>query len=95
MTSTIGIPIKLLNEAQGHIVTLEIDSGTTYRGKLIEGARPPKSPFPLLRVHPQMHTTTSSLSKKTLPHLSRKQDEETSFLSLFTNSLAHAPALLI
>lgn len=38
MTSTIGIPIKLLNEAQGHIVTLEIDSGTTYRGKLIEGA---------------------------------------------------------
>lgn len=38
MTSTIGIPIKLLNEAQGHIVTLELDSGTTYRGKLIEGA---------------------------------------------------------
>jgi small nuclear ribonucleoprotein (snRNP)-like protein len=37
MTSTIGIPIKLLNEAQGHIVTLEITSGTTYRGKLIEG----------------------------------------------------------
>lgn len=40
MTSTIGIPIKLLNEAQGHIVTLEIDSGTTYRGKLIEGESP-------------------------------------------------------
>lgn len=39
MTSTIGIPIKLLNEAQGHIVTLELDSGTTYRGKLIEGMR--------------------------------------------------------
>lgn len=39
MTSTIGIPIKLLNEAQGHIITLEIDSGTTYRGKLIEGTR--------------------------------------------------------
>lgn len=37
MTSTIGIPIKLLNEAQGHIITLELDSGTTYRGKLIEG----------------------------------------------------------
>ncbi|KKY29522.1 putative small nuclear ribonucleoprotein sm d3 [Diaporthe ampelina] len=36
MTSTIGIPIKLLNEAQGHIITLELDSGTTYRGKLIE-----------------------------------------------------------
>lgn len=41
MTSTIGIPIKLLNEAQGHIVTLEITSGQTYRGKLIEGMCPP------------------------------------------------------
>lgn len=40
MTSTIGIPIKLLNEAQGHIITLELDSGTTYRGKLIEGSLP-------------------------------------------------------
>lgn len=59
MTSNIGIPIKLLNEAQvsltpadesqlhasvanhnvaqGHIVTLEITSGQTYRGKLLEG----------------------------------------------------------
>lgn len=37
MTSTIGIPIKLLNEAQGHIITLEITSGQTYRGKLLEG----------------------------------------------------------
>ncbi|KAH7165796.1 LSM domain-containing protein [Dactylonectria macrodidyma] len=39
MTSTIGIPIKLLNEAQGHIVTLEITSGQTYRGKLLDGTR--------------------------------------------------------
>ncbi|EGP90333.1 unnamed protein product [Zymoseptoria tritici ST99CH_1A5] len=36
MTSTIGIPIKLLNEATGHQVTVEITSGQTYRGKLIE-----------------------------------------------------------
>ncbi|TVY32521.1 Small nuclear ribonucleoprotein Sm D3, partial [Lachnellula occidentalis] len=36
MTSTIGIPIKLLNEAQGHVVTLEITSGQVYRGKLLE-----------------------------------------------------------
>ena len=67
MTSTIGIPIKLLNEAQvcfplplphprrlfvsrrplanqlqGHIVTLEITSGQTYRGRLLEG------PYPLM-----------------------------------------------
>jgi small nuclear ribonucleoprotein D3 len=53
MTSTIGIPIKLLNEAavrvllyptlvaanrsQGHVVTLEISNGQVYRGKLLEG----------------------------------------------------------
>ncbi|KAE8396784.1 hypothetical protein BDV37DRAFT_267381 [Aspergillus pseudonomiae] len=36
LTSTIGIPIKLLNEAQGHVVTLEITSGVVYRGKLLE-----------------------------------------------------------
>ncbi|KAL8741128.1 MAG: hypothetical protein Q9190_006236 [Brigantiaea leucoxantha] len=36
MTSTIGIPIKLLNEAQNHVVTLELTSGQVYRGKLIE-----------------------------------------------------------
>ncbi|KZZ93902.1 Like-Sm ribonucleoprotein (LSM)-related domain protein [Ascosphaera apis ARSEF 7405] len=36
LTSTIGIPIKLLNEAQGHVVTLEITSGEVYRGKLLE-----------------------------------------------------------
>jgi len=31
-----GIPVKLLNEAQGHIVSLELTSGETYRGKLVE-----------------------------------------------------------
>lgn len=31
-----NIPIKLLNEAQGHVVSLELSSGETYRGKLIE-----------------------------------------------------------
>lgn len=49
MTSTIGIPIKLLNEAQGHIVTLELDNGTTYRGKLIEGAPLRLPPFAVLQ----------------------------------------------
>jgi small nuclear ribonucleoprotein D3 len=34
--STIGIPIKLLNEAQGHVITLEITTGQVYRGKLLE-----------------------------------------------------------
>lgn len=32
----IGVPIKLLHEAIGHIVTCEIQNGTMYRGKLID-----------------------------------------------------------
>lgn len=55
MTSTIGIPIKLLNEAQGHIITLELDSGTTYRGKLIEGRQTGSHslPYPHHNPHPR------------------------------------------
>ncbi|EPY52190.1 Sm snRNP core protein Smd3 [Schizosaccharomyces cryophilus OY26] len=28
--------LKLLHESQGHIVTVELENGSTYRGKLIE-----------------------------------------------------------
>lgn len=31
-----GIPVKLLNEAQGHVVSLELVTGDKYRGKLLE-----------------------------------------------------------
>jgi hypothetical protein len=41
--STIGIPIKLLHESQGHIVTIELTNGQVYRGKLFEGSSPLKS----------------------------------------------------
>ncbi|CCF59619.1 hypothetical protein KAFR_0H02100 [Kazachstania africana CBS 2517] len=30
-----NIPIKLLNESQGHIISLELNNGDTYRGKLL------------------------------------------------------------
>jgi len=33
---SIGVPIKVLHEAEGHIVTLETSTGEVYRGKLIE-----------------------------------------------------------
>ncbi|EFC41611.1 predicted protein [Naegleria gruberi] len=36
MSSNIGIPIKLLHEAESHIISLETKSGELYRGKLIE-----------------------------------------------------------
>src|SRR5579862_118329 len=45
--STIGIPIKLLHESQGHIVTVELTNGQVYRGKLVEGTTPgPLTPSP-------------------------------------------------
>lgn len=31
----IGIPIQLLHEAEGHVVSVELETGFTYRGKLI------------------------------------------------------------
>jgi len=34
--SIIGVPIKVLHEAEGHIVTCETTTGEVYRGKLIE-----------------------------------------------------------
>ncbi|KAK0411031.1 hypothetical protein QR680_005442 [Steinernema hermaphroditum] len=34
--TAIGVPIKILHEAEGHIVTLETTVGEVYRGKLIE-----------------------------------------------------------
>lgn len=33
---SIGVPIKVLHEAEGHIVTCETVTGEVYRGKLIE-----------------------------------------------------------
>jgi len=32
--SSVGVPVKLLHEAEGHAITLEIKSGEYYRGKL-------------------------------------------------------------
>ena len=33
---SIGVPIKVLHEAEGHIITLETIMGELYRGKLVE-----------------------------------------------------------
>lgn len=33
---SIGVPIKVMHEAEGHIVTVETISGEVFRGKLIE-----------------------------------------------------------
>jgi small nuclear ribonucleoprotein D3 len=33
---SIGVPIKILHEAEGHVVTLETTIGELFRGKLVE-----------------------------------------------------------
>jgi len=32
----LGVPVKILHEAEGHMVTIETTDGTTYRGFLIQ-----------------------------------------------------------
>ncbi|CAL8467617.1 g7155 [Coccomyxa elongata] len=38
MTSAkgVGVPVKLLHEAEGHVITVELKSGEAYRGELAE-----------------------------------------------------------
>ena len=34
ISNGVGVPIKLLHESQGHIITVELKTGGVYRGKL-------------------------------------------------------------
>lgn len=36
-TAGLGVPVKLLHESLGHVITVEIKTGQLYRGKLAEG----------------------------------------------------------
>jgi small nuclear ribonucleoprotein D3 len=33
---TVGIPVKLVHEAEGHIITVELVTGELYRGQMVE-----------------------------------------------------------
>lgn len=33
----LGVPVKLLHESLGHVITVELKTGQLYRGKLAEG----------------------------------------------------------
>jgi len=35
--ANLGVPVKLLHESLGHIITVELKTGEMYRGKLMEG----------------------------------------------------------
>ncbi|KAI0316447.1 hypothetical protein OF83DRAFT_1126672 [Amylostereum chailletii] len=36
MSSGLGVPVKLLHESLGHVITVELKTGQLYRGKLAE-----------------------------------------------------------
>ncbi|CAD6248552.1 unnamed protein product [Miscanthus lutarioriparius] len=36
MSRSLGIPVKLLHEAAGHVVTVELKTGEVYRGSMVE-----------------------------------------------------------
>ena len=36
-TAGLGVPVKLLHESLGHVITVELKIGQLYRGKLAEG----------------------------------------------------------
>jgi small nuclear ribonucleoprotein D3 len=36
----VGVPVKLMHESIGHVVTVEVKTGQTYRGKLSIGTPP-------------------------------------------------------
>jgi small nuclear ribonucleoprotein D3 len=39
----LGVPVKLLHESLGHVITVELKTGQLYRGKLAEGATDTRS----------------------------------------------------
>lgn len=50
---SIGVPIKLLHEAESHTITIELKSGELYRGTLMEVPPPPPLSTPTRPDFPQ------------------------------------------
>jgi small nuclear ribonucleoprotein (snRNP)-like protein len=44
-SANLGIPIRLIHESLGHIITVETKGGVSYRGQLYDGAFIPLFPF--------------------------------------------------
>jgi small nuclear ribonucleoprotein D3 len=47
----LGVPVKLLHESLGHVITVELKTGQLYRGKLAEGSFA-RFPHTTVLVHP-------------------------------------------
>merc|ERR1711916_370723 len=60
----IGVPIKLLHEAEGHIVTVELNNGELYRGTLVEAEDSMN-----LRMANIVHTARNGQTRTDLSHV--------------------------
>ena len=64
----LGVPVKLLHESLGHVITVELKTGQLYRGKLAEGPFLPfnlgaKVKSPCSRVHSLLQLRITSTSR--------------------------------
>ena len=57
--SGLGVPVKLLHESLGHVITVELKTGQLYRGKLAEGTRK------VADKRPTSHDPSETLPQKT------------------------------
>ena len=60
MASGLGVPVKLLHESLGHIITVELKTGQLYRGKLLEGPAPRHATCARSRAQPRTRSTSRS-----------------------------------
>lgn len=47
----LGVPVKLLHEALGHVITVETKTGQMYRGKLADGNLGSNGPCAKIKPH--------------------------------------------
>ena len=61
---SLGIPIKVLHEAEGHVVTCESSTGEVYRGKLVEAEEHMNLQVNSKKKNKQMRPKNLKFSKK-------------------------------
>lgn len=63
----LGVPVKLLHESLGHIITAELKTGQLYRGKLAEGA----TFNPIIKTKTLFLTSSLNRSRGQFEHLTQ------------------------
>jgi small nuclear ribonucleoprotein D3 len=62
----LGVPVKLLHESLGHVVTVELKTGQLYRGKLAEGMYSRAMAIPFVDAIPAEDNLNISLKEITV-----------------------------